>query len=263
MPKVCPVCGATAIREEGEAILRCIGIECSAKLFRSIVHFASREAMNIKGLGYSIIEELLNREMIKNIADLYSLTVEDFQSLKKDGKKFAQNLYNAIQESKNNELYRLINALGIRHVGVKGAKILAKRYKKMDNLINANFESLVMTEDMGEITANSICEFFAQEQTLDLIKRLKKAGVNMEEEEKENEDSRFEGMTFVLTGSLENYTRDEAGEIIEKLGGKTSSSVSKKTTYVLAGEDAGSKLDKANKLGISVISEEQFNEMIK
>ena len=263
MPKVCPVCGANAVREDGESILRCIGIECSAKLFRSIVHFASREAMNIKGLGYSIIEELLNRNLIQNIADLYTLTVEDFQSLKKDGKKFAQNLYDAISDSKNNELYRLINALGIRHVGVKGAKILAKKYKTMDKLMDAEYEDLVETDDTGEITAKAIYEFFRQEQTIDLIEKLKNAGVNMIEEVDENQDNRFEKMTFVLTGALEKYTRDEASEIIEKFGGKTSGSVSKKTTYVLAGEDAGSKLDKANKLGVTVISEEQFEEMIK
>ncbi len=263
MPKVCPVCGAAAVREEGEAILRCIGIECSAKLFRSIVHFASRDAMNIKGLGYSIIEELLNRKLIENIADLYSLTVDDFKTLKKNGEKFAQNLYDAIQESKNNELYRLINALGIRHVGVKGAKILAKKYKSMDKLIKASYHSLVMIDDMGEITANAVHEFFHEEQTLDLIKRLKKAGLNMEESEDESQDSRFDGMTFVLTGALIKYTRDEASEIIEKFGGKTSGSVSKKTTYVLAGEDAGSKLDKANKLGVTVISEQEFEDMIK
>ena len=263
MPKVCPVCGADVVREEGEAILRCIGIECSAKLFRSIVHFASREAMNIKGLGYSIIEELLNRGLISNIADLYSLTVDDFKSLKKDGKKFAQNLYDAISDSKNNEFYRLINALGIRHVGVKGAKILAKKYKSMDNLTNADYESLVNTDDTGDITANAIYEFFRQEQTIDLINRFKSAGVNMVEEEDENSDNRFDGMTFVLTGALDNYTRDEASVIIEKFGGKTSGSVSKKTTYVLAGEDAGSKLDKANQLGVKVISEKEFEDMIK
>ena len=263
MPKVCPVCGADVVREEGEAILRCIGIECSAKLFRSIVHFASREAMNIKGLGYSIIEELLNRGLISNIADLYSLTVDDFKSLKKDGKKFAQNLYDAISDSKNNEFYRLINALGIRHVGVKGAKILAKKYKSMDNLMNADYESLVNTDDTGDITANAIYEFFRQEQTIDLINRFKSTGVNMVEEEDENSDNRFDGMTFVLTGALDNYTRDEASVIIEKFGGKTSGSVSKKTTYVLAGEDAGSKLDKANQLGVKVISEKEFEDMIK
>ncbi len=234
MPEKCPVCGADCIREEGESAVRCIGIECKAKLFRSIVHFASREAMNIKGLGFSIIEELLNRELIKNIADLYDLTLEDFKSMKKDGKKFAQNLINAIDESKNNDLYRLINALGIRHVGTKGAKVLAKKFKTMDNIINAEYESLVEVDDTGEITAKAIKEFFNQAQTIDLIDRLKTAGVNMNCLEEESEDDRFSGMTFVLTGSLDKYSRGEAGEIIEKFGGKTSGSVSKKTTYVIA-----------------------------
>lgn len=234
MPEKCPVCGADCIREEGESAIRCIGIECKAKLFRSIVHFASREAMNIKGLGFSIIEELLNRELIKNIADLYDLTLEDFKSMKKDGKKFAQNLINAIDESKNNDLYRLINALGIRHVGTKGAKVLAKKFKTMDNIINAEYESLVEVDDTGEITAKAIKEFFNQAQTIDLIDRLKTAGVNMNCLEEESEDDRFSGMTFVLTGSLDKYSRGEAGEIIEKFGGKTSGSVSKKTTYVIA-----------------------------
>ncbi len=262
MPTKCPVCGADAIREEGEAVIRCIGIECQAKLFRSIWHFASREAMNIKGLGYSIIEEFLNRGLIKNIADLYTLKLEDIKTLKKDGKKFAQNLIDAINESKSNDLYRLINALGIRHVGVKGAKSLAKRFKTMDNLMNASYEELLNVDDTGEITAQAIYEFFAQEQTIDLIEKLKSAGVNMESIESESGDNRFEGMTFVLTGALENYTRDEAGDIIENFGGKVSGSVSKKTTYVLAGEDAGSKLDKANQLGVQVIDEKQFEDMI-
>lgn len=263
MPTKCPVCGADAIREEGEAVVRCIGIECQAKLFRSIWHFASREAMNIRGLGYSIVEELLNRGLINNISDLYTLTLEDLKLLKKDGTKFAQNLIDAINESKNNDLYRLINALGIRHVGVKGAKILAKRFKTMDKLMKASFGQLVVLDDMGEITANAVYDFFNQDQTVDLIRKLKKSGVNMKAIDGDNEDNRFEGVTFVLTGALEKYTRDEAGAIIEKFGGKVSGSVSKKTTFVLAGEDAGSKLDKANKLGIEVISEEKFEEMIK
>lgn len=262
MPTKCPVCGADAVREEGEAVIRCIGIECQAKLFRSIWHFASREAMNIKGLGYSIIEELLNRNLIKNIPDLYTLTLEDVKTLKKDGTKFAQNLIDAIDESKKNDLYRLINALGIRHVGVKGAKSLAKRFQTMDELMNASYDELIEVDDTGEITAKAIYEFFEQEQTRDLIKKLKDSGVNMEAQIEEGADNRFEGMTFVLTGALEKFTRDEASKIIEKFGGKVSGSVSKKTTYVLAGEDAGSKLDKANKLGVSVITEEQFNTMI-
>ena len=263
MPDKCPVCGADCVREEGEAAIRCIGIECPAKIFRSILHFVSREAMNIRGLGYSIIEELLNRNLIKNIADIYDLTLEDFESMKKNGKKFAQNLIDAINESKNNDLYRLINALGIRHVGTKGAKVLAKRYKTMENLMNASYEELVMVDDTGEITAEAIKEFFDQKQTTDLINRLKNAGVNMNYLEEDSEDDRFKGMTFVLTGSLEKYSRNEASDIIERFGGKTSGSVSKKTTYVLAGEDAGSKLDKANSLGITVISEEEFENMIK
>ena len=263
MPTKCPVCGADAVREEGEAVIRCIGIECQAKLFRSIWHFASREAMNIKGLGYSIIEELLNRGLISNIADLYSLKLEDVMTLKKNGRKFAQNLIDSIEESKNNDLYRLINALGIRHVGVKGARSLTKKFKTMDELINAKYDDLILVDDTGEITAKAIYEFFSQEQTKDLIQKLKAAGVNMNSLEEESDDKRFDGMTFVLTGSLENYTRDEASQIIEKFGGKVSGSVSKKTTYVLAGEEAGSKLDKANELGIAILTEQQFESLIK
>ena len=263
MPTKCPVCGADAVREEGEAVLRCIGIECQAKLFRSIWHFASREAMNIKGLGYSIIEEFLNRDLIKNIPDLYTLTVEDVKTLKKDGTKFAQNLIDAIEESKNNDLYRLITALGIRHVGGKASKLLAKKYKTLQALSEAKFEELQEMNDIGEVMANSIVEFFAQEQTKDLLKRLKDAGVNMEAIQNESIDNRFDGKTFVLTGSLEKFTRKEAEDLIEKFGGKTSSSVSKKTDYVLAGEEAGSKLTKAQSLGVTVISEEEFEELIK
>lgn len=263
MPTKCPVCGADAVREDGEAVIRCIGIECQAKLFRSIWHFASREAMNIKGLGYSIIEELLNRSLIKNISDLYTLTLDDVKTLKKDGKKFAQNLIDAIDDSKKNDLYRLINALGIRHVGAKGAKSLAKSFKSMSELMNATYLELLEVEDTGEITAEAIYEFFNQEQTRDLIKKLAEAGVNMTALEEEGADDRFSGMTFVLTGALDKYTRDEAGAIIEKFGGKVSGSVSKKTSYVLAGEDAGSKLEKANALGVPVISEVDFEKMIE
>ena len=263
MPKVCPVCGAPAVREEGEAALRCTGIECPAKSLRTIIHFASREAMNIDGLGYKIIEQLIEKGLISNIADIYTLTLEDVASLKKNGTKFAQNLIDSIENSKQNDLYRLIAALGIRHVGVKGAKILAKKYKTMENLMKASFESLALVEDIGEITADSIYTFLKNDQTIDLINRLKKSGVNMKAIEDENADNRFEGKTFVLTGSLGKYTRQEASDIIEKFGGKVSGSVSKKTSYVLAGEEAGSKLTKAQKLEIAIISEEQFEEMIK
>lgn len=263
MPRKCPVCGADAVREEGESAVRCIGIECPAKQYRNILHFASREAMNIKGLGDSIVEEFLNRKMIENISDLYKLKLEDIASLKKNGKKFAQNLIDSINESKNNEFYRLINGLGIRHIGVKAAKSLAKAFKNIDNLQNATYEELIEIDDMGEIMAQSVFEFFNQTQTKDLIEKFKLYGINMQVEENEETDNRFEGKIFVLTGGLENFSRKEAEEIIEKLGGKTSSSVSKKTTYVLAGEDSGSKLLKAQKLGIEIISEQDFINMIK
>lgn len=261
MPCTCPVCGAEAIREEGEAAVRCTGIECPAKLYRNLVHFVSREAMNIDGLGENIIGVLLEKKMISNIADIYDLKFEDIASLKKNGKKFAQNLIDSINASKENDLYRLITALGIRHVGVKAAKILAKQYDNMDNLSKATIENLSQVEDIGPIVANSIREFFEQEQTKDLIKRLKDAGVNMQRQKNDNEDDRFAGMIFVLTGSLEKYSREEASNIIEKFGGKTSSSVSKKTSYVLAGEDAGSKLTKAQSLGVQIITEEEFEKM--
>ena len=263
MPKVCPVCGAPVVREEGEAVSRCIGIECPAKLVRNIIHFVSRDCMNIDGLGDKIIEQLINKNLISNIADIYFLKFEDIATLKKNGQKFTQNLIDAINNSKNNDLYRLIAALGIRHIGTKAAKTLAKKYKTMDSLMNASLESLAMTDDIGEISANSIYEFFRQDQTIDLINRLKEAKVNMEALESEDIDNRLEGKTFVLTGTLEKFTRKEASDLIEKHGGKTSGSVSKKTDYVLAGEDAGSKLTKAQSLGVEIITEEQFEKMMK
>lgn len=213
--------------------------------------------------GENIIQQLLDKNLINNISDIYELNFEDIASLKKNGKKFAQNLIDSINKSKENDLYKLITALGIRHVGGKASKVLARKYKTMENLQNANFEQLSQINDIGEVMANSIIEFFMQEQTKDLIEKLKNAGVNMNCLEEESDDKRFEGKTFVLTGSLELFTRKEAEDIIEKLGGKTSSSVSKKTDYVLAGEDAGSKLTKAQSLGINIISETDFKEMIK
>ena len=262
MPKVCPVCGAEAVREEGEAAVRCTGIECPAKLYRNLVHFVSREAMNIDGLGESIIKQLLDKNLISNMADIYTLQFEEIASLKKNGQKFASNLVNSINASKQNDLSRLITAFGIRHVGTKAAKILAKKYKNIDNLMNATSEELALIDDIGPIVANSIREFFLQDQTIDLINKLKEAGVNMEHEE-EMIDNRFDGKIFVLTGSLENYTRKEAGDLIEKFGGKVSGSVSKKTDYLLAGEDAGSKLIKAQGLGITILTENEFSDMIK
>lgn len=263
MPKQCPVCGADAIREEGEAAIRCTGIECPAKLFRNLVHFVSREAMNIDGLGENIIKQLLDNNLIENIADIYTLTFDEIASLKKNGKKFAQNLIDSINRSKQNDLYHLLTAFGIRHVGVKVSKLLSKKYKTIDNLMIAPLEELSEIKDIGEVMASSIREFFEQEQTIDLIEKLKQAGVNMNYLEEEGNDNRFEGKTFVLTGSLEKYTRGEASNIIEKFGGKTSGTVSKKTDYVLAGEEAGSKLTKAQNLGVTILSETEFEKMIK
>lgn len=213
--------------------------------------------------GENIINELLERKLISNIADIYTLSFEDIASLKKNGTKFASNLINAINASKQNDLYRLITALGIRHVGSKASKLLAKKYKNIENLMNAKFDELSQINDIGEVMANSIIEFFMQDQTKDLISKLKTAGVNMQTLKEENSDNRFEEKVFVLTGSLESFTRKEAEDIIEKFGGKTSSSVSKKTDYVLAGEEAGSKLTKAQSLGVKIINEDEFKEMIK
>lgn len=263
MPKECPVCGAKAIREEGESATRCSGIECPAKALRNIVHFASKEGMNIDGMGYKIVENLIDKKLISNIADIYDLKIEDIASLKKNGKKFAQNLTNAIEKSKEQDLSNLITAFGIRHTGKKIAKVLARKYKTLDNLMNATVEDLVSKEDIGEIIAKSIYDFFKEDQTIDLISRLKATGVNTESLAQDDTDNRFEGMTFVLTGSLEKYSREQASDIIENFGGKTSSSVSKKTNFVLAGEEAGSKLTKAEKLGVRIINEQEFDDMIK
>ena len=262
MPKICPVCGAMAVREEGESATRCIGIECNAKLLRSIVHFVSKDGLNIDGMGYNIIEALMNKGLIKNIADIYSLTFEEISSLKKNGRKFAQNLIDAIEQSKNNNLDKLINALGIRHIGIKTAKILAKQYKSMEKLMNASYIDLSIIPEIGTITAKSIVDFFEQEQTKDLISKLESANVNMNYKMDNKADERFSGKTFVLTGSLEKYSREKASEIIENFGGKTSNSVSKNTSYVLAGEEAGSKLKKAQELGIEIIDEQTFENMI-
>ena len=263
MPKICPICGAQVIREEGEVAWYCNGVECPAKLQRGIEHFVSREAMDITGLGGAIVEELINRGLIRNIADIYKLTFDEIASLKKNGKKFAQNLVDAIEESKHRDLYRLVNALGIRHVGVKLAKSLCKTYDTMDKLMEASYESLCMKEEIGKIIAKSVYDFFREEQTIDLINKLKEYGVNMVAEKEDGADDRFAGMTFVLTGTLEKYSREQATEIIEKFGGKTSGTVSKKTSYVLAGESAGSKLVKAQILGIRIITEQEFEEMVK
>lgn len=263
MPRVCPVCGSEAVREDGEAVIRCTGIECPAMLFRNIVHFASRDAMNIEGFGPAMVEILLNNDLLKNIADIYTLKYEDLIKLERMGDKSANNLLSAIEKSKSNSLDKLLNSFGIRHIGLKSAKILAKKYKNLDELMSANYDELCTINEIGGIMAESLVKFFASEQTQDLIEKLRNLGLNFESDaQTTNEDNRFEGMTFVLTGTLPTLSRNEASEIIEKYGGKVSSSVSKKTTYVLAGEEAGSKLDKAVSLNIKIIDEDTFMKMV-
>ncbi len=263
MPKQCPVCGAPAVREDGEAVTRCTGIECPAQLFRSLVHFASRDAMNIDKMGPALIEQLLDRKLISNIADIYSLKKEDLLSLERMGEKSVDNLLKAIEDSKNNSLDRLLNSFGIRHVGTKTAKILAKNFNDLNEMVNATYLRFASINEIGDIMADSLVSFFQNDQTKDLITRLKNAGVNMKGNKKEIEDNRFEGKVFVLTGTLSDYSRNEASEIIENFGGKTSSTVSKKTDYVLAGEEAGSKLTKAESLGVKIITEKEFKDMIQ
>ena len=262
MPNTCPVCGAKTERVEGEAVTRCTGIECPAQVFRSLVHFASRDAMDIEGLGPALIEQLLDAKLISNIADIYSLKKEELLSLERMGEKSADNLLKAIEKSKSNSLDKLINSFGIRHVGGKSAKVIAQSFENLNAIMNASFDDFASINEVGEIMAQSLVSFFANEQTKDLIERLKKANVNMEGLKKEIIDSRFEGLTFVVTGTLPTYGRKEVQELIEKYGGKVSGSVSKKTNYVLAGEEAGSKLTKAQELGITVIDENEFNKMI-
>ena len=263
MPELCPICSSEVVREYGEAAYRCTGIDCPAQRKRNIIHFVSKGAMDIDGLGPAVIEQLLDNSLIETAADLYYLKKEDIAKLDKMGEKSAQNLLNSLEKSKSNDLSRVIAALGIRHTGEKAAKILANSLKSMDKLINATAEQLTAIDEIGEITAKAIRDFFSKEHNIDFINKLKDAGVSMETSGDSITDDRFAGKTFVLTGTLNKYTRSEASEIIEKLGGKTSSSVSGKTSYVLAGEEAGSKLEKANKLGVTVISEDEFEEMIK
>ncbi len=264
MPDICPECGAQVVRLEGESACRCTGVNCPAQRYRNIVHFVSRPAMDIEGLGPSIVEKLLQNGVIKTAADLYYLKPETLASMDKLGDRSAQNLISAIEKSKTNPLYRLINGLGIRLIGEKAAKTLAARYKTIDGFAASSEDELTGLEDVGAKMAKSIVEFFEQEQNIEFINALKDGGVRcVDDSEDNNTDRRFEGKTFVLTGTLERYKRAEASEIIEGMGGKTSSSVSKKTDYVLAGSEAGSKLTKARSLGVTVITEDEFEEMIK
>ncbi len=263
MPEKCPVCGAKVVKIEGEAAYRCTGFECGAQMQRNIEHFVSRDAMNIEGLGPAIISQLIERELIKSSSDLYYLKKEDVVMLDKMGEKSADNLKEAIEKSKERDLANLIFALGIRQVGAAAGKSLAKHFKTLDNFMAAGEEELSAILDIGPITAKNIINYMDESQNIENIERLKSAGVNTESLEEESGDDRFSGKTFVLTGTLPTYTRDEASAIIEKMGGKVSGSVSKKTSFVLYGEEAGSKLQKAKDLGITLITEEDFLEMIK
>lgn len=260
MPSVCPECGEPTVRLEGEAAVKCINISCPAQIRRGMIHFVSREAMDIDGMGESIITLFLKEGLIKDVSDIYYLKKEQIVPLERMGEKSADNLIKAIEKSKSNDLWRLINGLGIRFVGVKGAKILASNFSSLDEIMNADVERLQQLEEFGSIMSESVVKFFREEQNLAVIQKLKDAGVNTEagEDKSEGIPQLFEGMKIVLTGTLPTLKRNQAKEIIELRGGKATSSVSKSTTFVLAGEEAGSKLTKANDLGIKVIDEEMF-----
>ena len=264
MPEECPVCGEPTVRLEGEAAVKCINISCPAQIRRGIIHFASREAMDIDGLGESIITLLLKQDLIKDISDLYYLKKEQISVLERMGDKSATNLINAINKSKENDLWRFINGLGIKLIGTKAAKILASEFKDLDKLMNATEQELINLEEFGQTMADSVVEFFKEEKNISVIEKLKEAGVNTKLIESDDADipKIFEKMKIVLTGTLPTLKRNDAKEMIEKRGGKATSSVSKSTSFVLAGEEAGSKLTKANDLGIKVIDEEKFLQLI-
>lgn len=261
-PDVCPSCGEKVYRDADEAAIRCINPECPAQLLRNLIHFCSRDAMDIEGLGPAIIETFVNEGMIAKTYDIYNLDLNKIASLEGFKETSANNIINSVNNSKNNDLSKLIFALGIRHIGAKAGKLLADYFSDIDSVMNASVDDILQIDGFGKIMAESVVEFFSSDSTKELIAKLKEAGVNTKSTNVV-EDTRFSGMTFVLTGTLPTLKRAQVSKIIESFGGKTSSSVSKKTTYVLAGEEAGSKLDKANKLGVQIISEEEFKEMIK
>lgn len=265
MPEFCPVCGAPVIRENDEAASRCTGSQCPAQEFRHLLHFVSKSAMDIEGLGPAILELLLSRGFISRVGDIYRLKDrrDELILLENFGEKSVDNLLDSIEKSKENSLEKLITALGIRNIGVRAASELADAFKDMDNLKSAGYDDLIKLKDFGDIMAKSVIEYFAQEQTEDLIRDLKEMGVNMKSTAVAKEVSRvLEGMTFVITGTLEGMTRSEAGELIKSHGGEVSTSVSGKTRYLLAGEKAGSKLDRAEELGVEIIGLEELFKLI-
>lgn len=261
LPSICPSCSAPVIREEGEAAVRCVNPECPAQLLRNVIHFCSRDAMDIEGLGDALVEKFISEGLISNVADIYDITAGEITALEGHQEKSANNLIEAIERSKQNDLSRLLFALGIRHIGQKAAKLLSEHFGDIDSIAAASEDEISAIDGFGGIMAKSAVEFFSLSQTSDLIARLKAAGVNMKSLKEKSDDQRFKGLTFVLTGTLPTLSRKEATDIIEGLGGKASSSVSKKTSYVVAGEEAGSKLQKANDLGIPVITQDDLMKM--
>ena len=263
LPKVCPSCGEQVTRVEGEAATRCTNPQCPAQLLRNLIHFASRDAMDIDGLGPAILEQLLQAGMVHSPADLYTLETEALQKLDRFGKKSAENLVAAIQRSKENDLYRLVYALGIPHIGAKAAQVLCGAFPSMDKLEEATEEEVAQIEGFGGIMAKEVAAYFQKESTRELIARLKELEINMEAQRQETQGTSLAGSTFVLTGTLPTMSRKEATQLIESHGGKVTSSVSKKTSYVLAGEEAGSKLEKARQLEIPVLTEEELLQMLE
>ena len=261
-PARCPVCGSSTFRPEGEVIARCTNVSCPAKLRESLLHFASRRAMNIEGLGEALVDQLLEKKLVRAISDLYSLRYDDLVGLERMGPKSSQNLLDEIKNSKQRDLAALLFALGIRHVGERLAQTLAQNFKTLDVLAEASAEDLTRVEDVGPTVAESVAFFFRQPENIELLRKLKQAGLNFRSREERRGDRPLAGKSFVLTGTLSKFPREEAAGIIESLGGKVASSVSSKTNYLVVGEAPGSKLDKARRLGIPILDEEEFLKLI-
>lgn len=262
-PSLCPSCGSPVSQDEGEAAIRCTNTDCPAQLMRHLIHFVGRDAMDIDGLGPAVLEQLVNEGLVKSPADLYRLKIDDVSNLERMAEKSANNLISAVEKSKENELYRLVFALGIRNIGLKAAKLLCENFPTIDDIMNAKAVDFETIDGFGEVMALSIENYFALDGTKELISDLKSLGLKMKSSAPKSSGGIFSGKTFVLTGTLPTMKRSEASKIIEENGGKTSSSVSKKTSYVLAGEEAGSKLTKAQSLGITIITEDEFKAMLE
>ena len=263
MPKNCPVCGGEVIRPEGEAVSRCTNISCPAQRKETILHFVSRDAMNIEGVGPALIEQLLDNNLIEDYADLYFLKQTHLKDLERMGEKSSQNVIQAIESSKDREFFRVLYALGIRHVGIGAARILAENFASIEALQEASAEELEEIDEIGPVIAESIVGFFQERHNRDLLSRLKQAGIRLEKEKDEESEKFLEGLKFVFTGSLNNYTRSEVKDLVEKAGGRAVSAVSSKTDYLVIGDNPGSKYDKAQELGINILSEAEFKDIIE